>query len=142
MPRRKRGRPAGGALGFVRQAREAAKSALHSLRNEIRSTQVRLERLVAEERSFREELFGAVGRVLGRRPGRPRKAAARRPAPARRRARRKGPPKAERFFVKLPNTFTLQDVRKVAGRAAGISLAQWSRAKRIRKSGDKYQKVA
>jgi hypothetical protein len=42
----------------------------------------------------------------------------------------------------LPNTFGLDEVRKLAGRKAGISLAQWSRAKRIRKVGEKYQKVS
>ena len=39
----------GGALSIVRQARAAAKSALDSLRNEIRSTSARLAKLIAEE---------------------------------------------------------------------------------------------
>ena len=33
-------------------------------------------------------------------------------------------------------------VRKVAGNATGISLAQWVRAKRVKKTADGYQKVA
>jgi hypothetical protein len=129
------------ALTIVRQARAAAKSALDSLREEIRATTNRLAKLVAEEKSFRLDLFGAPARRGGRPPGRLRKARGRRPA-APRRARRKGTPRAERFFRKLGNTFTLEDVRKIAGRKAGISLAQWSRAKRIRKAGKGYQKVA
>ena len=142
--RRRRRRVAAGALSIVRQARAAAKSALDTLRNEIRQTTARLAKLVSEERSFRLELFGGGskrgpakgtgrrGRPPGRR-GRPPKAA----ASARRRT-----PLAEKYFAKLPNTFSLEDVRKLAGRKAGISLAQWSRAKRIKKSGKGYQKMA
>lgn len=135
MPKgRRQKRSAGSALNIVRAAREAAKNALDSLRAEIKSTSERLTKLMAEEKSFRAELFGgapARGRRAGKsRPGRPR------------RARRKGPPLAEKFFEKLGTTFTLEDVRKLAGRKAGISLAQWSRAKRIRKAGKGYQKVA
>ena len=147
MPKRRRRRKRGaaaGALSIVRQARAAAKAALDSLRNEIRATTERLAKLVSEERSFRFELFGGGakrgatkgaarrGRPPGRR-GRPRKAA----ASARRRT-----PLAEKYFAKLPSTFSLEDVRKLAGRKAGISLAQWSRAKRIKKSGKGYQKLA
>ena len=140
--RRKRGKGfAANALTVVRQAREAAKSALESLRREIHATTTKLATLVAEEKSFRLDLFGGSPR-RGRPPGRPRKtrgrAAATGPKP---RARRKGRPRAERFFQKLGATFTLEDVRKLAGRKAGISLAQWSRAKRIRKTGKGYQKV-
>ena len=141
MPkRRKRAGRVASALSIVRQARAAATSALESLRDEIRSTAGRLAKLVAEERSFRSDLFGAPTRRGSRRAGRPRKARGKRPAA--RRARRKGTPRAEKFFRKLGNTFTLEDVRKVAGRKAGISLAQWSRAKRIRKAGKGYQKIA
>jgi hypothetical protein len=141
MPRRrKRAGRVASALSIVRQARAAAKSALESLREEIRSTASRLAKLVAEERSFRSDLFGGAARRGGRRAGRPRKARSKRPAA--RRARRRGTPRAEKFFRKLGNTFTLEDVRKVAGRKAGISLAQWSRAKRIRKAGKGYQKIA
>ena len=139
--RRKRAGRMAGALSIVRQARAAAKSALESLREEIRTTTNRLAKLVAEEKSFRLDLFGAPARRGGRRPGRPRKARGKRPAAARR-VRRKGTPRAEKFFRQLGNTFTLEDVRKIAGRKAGISLAQWSRAKRIRKAGKGYQKVA
>jgi len=142
MPRRRKrtGRIAS-ALTIVRQARAAAKSALESLREEIRSTTNKLSKLVAEEKSFRLDLFGAPARRSGRGPGRPRQARTKRPA-APRRARRKGAPRAEKFFRQLGNTFTLEDVRKIAGRKAGISLAQWSRAKRIRKAGKGYQKVS
>lgn len=141
--RKRRTQSGGGALAIVRRARTAAKKALDSLREEIKQTSVRLQRLISEERNFREELFGAVSRRLGHaarrlrgsvRPGRP--------ARVRRTSRRKGPPKAERFFQKLPKSFTLDDVRKLAGRAAGISLAQWSRARRVRKSGKRYEKIA
>ncbi len=124
-----------GALSIVRAAREAAKRALDSLRSEIKATTDRLAALLAEEKSFRAELFG------GGSPGRPRSSAKAAPTRARR-ARRKGPPLAEKFFEKLGATFTLEDVRKLAGRKAGISLAQWSRSKRIRKVGKGYQKVA
>jgi hypothetical protein len=135
-------------LAIVRQARTAASKALQSLRAEIKATTARLQELVEEERQFRSELFGAVrerlgmaggvrrGRPPGRPPGRP---AGRRVAA---RPRRKGPPKADRYFSQLGNSFTLDDVRKLAGRAAGISLAQWSRAKRIKKTGKGYQKLA
>src|SRR5262245_38685948 len=143
MPKRRRrtGRIAS-ALTIVRQARAAAKSALESLREEIRTTASKLSKLVAEEKSFRLDLFGAPARRRGGRgPGRPRQARGKRPA-APRRARRKGTPQAEKFFRKLGNTFSLEDVRKIAGRKAGISLAQWSRAKRIRKAGKGYQKVS
>ncbi len=142
MPRRrKRAARVLSALSIVRQARAAAKSALESLREEIRATMNRLAKLVAEEKSFRLDLFGAPARRGGRQPGRPLRAQGKRPAAARR-ARRKGAPRAERFFRRLGNTFTLEDVRKIAGRKAGISLAQWSRAKRIRKAGKGYQKIA
>jgi len=142
MPRRQRRRTrSSSALTIVRQARAAAKSALDSLRAEIKSTAVKLQKLISEERSFKFDLFGGGTRRRG--PGRPRTAAGRgRPPKARRTARRKGPPRAERFFARLSRTFSLEDVRKVAGKKAGISLAQWSRAKRIKKTAKGYQKVA
>ncbi len=141
MARRRRRAPSAGALAIVRQARNAAKKALDSLREEIKQTSVRLQKLVTEERSFKDELFGAVRRQFGGR-GSQRAAKPGRPAGVHRAARRKGPPKADRYFAKLPKSFALEDVRKLAGRAAGISLAQWSRAKRIRKVGKGYQKIA
>src|SRR5262245_54237169 len=116
MPkRRKRTGRIAGALAIVRQARAAAKSALESLREEISNTTSKLAKLVAEEKSFRLDLFGTPARRAGRGPGRPRKAPGKRPT-APRRARRKGAPRAEKFFRKLGNTFTLEDVRKVRGR--------------------------
>ena len=141
--RRSAGRKSGGALDVVRQARDAAKKALDSLREEIRHTQSRLEHLLREERSFREELFGAARSAVARITGGGRPAGkTRAPRKGRRRpARRKGPPKAERYFQKLPKSFTLDDVRKVAGSASGVSIAQWSRAKRIRKSANGYRKT-
>jgi hypothetical protein len=130
-----------GALGIVRQAREAAKAALVRLRSEIQTTRTSLARLIEEERFFRSDLFGAGPGRPGRKRGRP--AGSTRPGRRRRRrgGRPKQPPRAEKFFSRLGSTFTLDDVRKLAGRSAGISLAQWSRAKRIRKVGDKYHKV-
>jgi hypothetical protein len=131
----------GNVLGFVAQARAAASRALQSLRAEIGATRKRLETLVAEERSFRLDLFGTGGpgrpRGVGKKVGRPagRKAAARKP-------RRKGPPKADKFFAELPGKFTIDDVRKLAGKATGISLAQWARAKKVKKTASGYQKVA
>jgi hypothetical protein len=56
----------GNVLGFVAQARAAASKALQSLRAEISATRKRLETLIAEERTFRLDLFGTGG------PGRPR----------------------------------------------------------------------
>lgn len=143
MPRRRTRRTGGvaaNALAVVHQARAAAKNALESLREEIRTTSANLAKLVNEERIFRSELFGGAPK-RGRGPGRPRKVA-RASRPARARARRRGAPQAEKYYQKLPDVFTLDDVRKLAGRKAGISLAQWSRAKRVRKSGKGYQKVA
>ena len=75
----------------------------------------------AEERNFRSDLFGTGG------PRRP---------------RRKGPPKADAFFKKLPKVFTIDQVRKLAGRATGVSLAQWARAKKVKKTASGYEKVA
>jgi hypothetical protein len=142
MPRKRRAgsRTAPGALVIVRRARAAAKSALDSLRSEIRATTARLAKLIDEERIFKSELFGAAP-ARRQRPGRPRKTGGTAPPP-RARARRRGTPQAERYFRKLGKAFTLEDVRKLAGRRAGISIAQWSRAKRIRKVGDGYQKIA
>lgn len=138
MPkRRRRKKTESSALTIVRAAREAAKSALNSLRAEIQSTTDKLGKLLAEEKSFRAELFGGSAPSPA-----PRGASRTKAASRTRRARRKGPPLAEKFFEKLGNTFSLEEVRKLAGRKAGISLAQWSRAKRIRKVGKGYQKIA
>jgi hypothetical protein len=143
MPRKRGRRKASeNALAIVRQARAAAKSALDSLREEIKATAARLQKLITEERSFKFDLFGGVTRRARGAAGR-RKAARRGRPPKRARAsRRKGTPLAERFFSKLPRSFTLDEVRKIAGSKAGISLAQWSRAKRIRKTAAGYQKTA
>jgi hypothetical protein len=100
---------------------------------------------VGEERSFKLDLFGTGGpgrpRAVSksRGPGRPagRKVTARKATP-----RRKGPPKADKFFAKLPSKFTIDDVRKHAGKATGVSLAQWVRAKKIKKTTSGYEKVA
>src|SRR5229473_2111821 len=114
MARRRRG-VVGNVLGFVAQARAAASKALQTLRNEINATRKRLEALIAEERSFRMDLFGTGGpgrpRKVGRKVGRPagRKAAAKKP-------RRKGPPKADTYFKKLPKAFTIDNLREVAGK--------------------------
>jgi predicted ArsR family transcriptional regulator len=142
MPRRRKG-VIGNVLGFVAQARASASKALQNLRKEITATRKHLEKLIAEERSFRLDLFGTGG------PGRPRSTGRRRRVgrPAGRKARatkprRKGPPKAEAFFKKLPKAFTMDQVRKVAGKASAISLAQWSRAKKIKKTASGYEKVA
>src|SRR5207302_10870828 len=140
MARRRKG-VVGNVLGFVAKARAAASKALENLRKEISATRKRLEALIAEERSFRLDLFGTGGpgrpRGGGKNVGRPagRKAAARKP-------RRKGPPKADTYFKKLPKAFTIDQVRKLAGRATGVSLAQWARAKKVKKTTSGYQKVA
>jgi hypothetical protein len=129
----------GNVLGFVAQARAAASKALSNLRSEIAATRKRLETLVAEERSFRLDLFGGGGRRRPRRVGRP----LGRPMAAKSTTvRRKGPPKADKFFAKLPGKFTVDDIRKLAGRATGVSLAQWARAKKIGKTASGYEKVA
>jgi hypothetical protein len=131
----------GNVLGFVAQARAAASNALSSLRREVIATRKHLETLIAEERSFRLDLFGTGG------PGRPRGGGKKvaRPAgrtAAARKPRRKGPPEADTYFKKLPGKFTIDDVRKLAGKSTGISLAQWARAKKIKKTASGYQKVA
>jgi hypothetical protein len=131
-------------LGLVASARDLSRGALLQLRKEISAARNRLERLVGEERSFRLDLFGTGGpgrpRAVSksRGPGRPagRKVSARKTKPS-----RKGPPKADTFFAKLPSKFTLDDVRKLAGKATGVSLAQWARAKKVKKTADGYQKV-
>jgi hypothetical protein len=140
MARRRKGVMAN-VLGVVAQARAAASDALQSLRKEITATRKHLETLVGEERSFRLDLLGAGGpgrpRGGGKKAGQPagREAAARKP-------RRKGPPKADTYFKKLPKEFTIDHVRKVAGKASAISLAQWARAKKVKKTATGYQKVA
>src|SRR5690348_14716903 len=128
--KRKRRTRSAGALSVVRAARAAAKNAIASLREEIRQTTAKLQQLITEERSFKIDIFGSAPA----RRGRPPKAARRGRPPKKAAPRRKGPPAADRYFKQLGKTFTLEDVRKLAGRKAGISLAQWSRAKRIRKS--------
>jgi len=132
-------------LAMVKNAREAGKTALEQLRKEIAAAKGQLEKLVTEERSFKFDLFGTGGpgrpRGAGKSPkrGRPagRKAVARKAQP-----RRKGPAKADNFLAKLPAKFTIDDVRKVAGKAAAISLAQWARAKKVKKTATGYQKAA
>lgn len=138
MTRRRRRVAAGtDVLQLVRRARSAAADALDSIRTEIGALRNKLEDLVAEEKDFVADLFGGEGRRAsrgrrrGRLPGR---------AP-RSITRRRGPAKADRFFVKLPQRFTIEQVRAVAGRLSGVSLAQWSRAKKVRKTGSGYEKI-
>jgi hypothetical protein len=138
MPSGQRGRPRlVGPIEAVRAARKAAAHALEALRTEIASVRARLEELVAEQKRFLADLFPTAGGVArgrgkpGRRPGR-----IERRAPMRR-----GPAKADRFFAKLPQRFTLDAVRKVAGRLSAVSLAQWSRSKKIAKTAAGYVKV-
>ena len=115
--------------------------ALEQLRKEIHDAEKRLEELLASEKSFRIDLFGETpsrgsGASRGRRAGSKR-------SRTRRAGRRKGPTRADAFFEKLPKSFTLDDVRKVAGKLTGVSLAQWGRSKKVKKVGDgKYQKAA
>jgi len=139
MARRRKG-VVSNVMTVVAQAKAAANSALRGLRAEINATKKRLDTLTAEARSFRLDLFGTGG--PGRR-GRPRTVTrpAGRGTAVRKQGRRKGPPKADKFFAKLPKTFTIDDVRKLAGKAAPISLAQWARANKVKKTGLGYQKV-
>lgn len=135
--KRRRRRPrASGILATVGAAREAAADAMRMLRGEIRQLQARLEKLMESERSFRVELFGdSSGKGSERAARRRKRGTATSPT------HRKGPPIADRFFKRLPKTFTLDDIRKVAGRLTGVSVAQWSRAKKVRKRGKKYEKT-
>jgi hypothetical protein len=130
-------------LSLVASARDASKSALQQLRKEIGVAKGQLEKLIAEERGFRLDLFGTgPGRSRGagksRKRGRPagRKAVAR---PAK--LRRKGPPKADKYFAKVPSKFTIDHVRKLAGKATAISVAQWVRAKKVKKTATGYEKI-
>jgi len=134
--RRRKRRAESGAIALVRTARRAAKKALDTLRAEIASASSRLEELLSEERGFRLE-FGSGAKREASTNGRRRavRGAVQKP-------RRKGPPKADNFFKKLPAKFSLDDVRKLAGRLSGVSLAQWSRSGRITKTADGYQKTA
>jgi hypothetical protein len=138
MPRGRRGRPRlEGSLQAVRSARKAAAHALAALRAEIASLRSRLDELVAEQKSFVSNLFPSAGTAhrrgrQGRRLGRVERGP----------VRRRGPAKADTFFAKLPPRFTLDAVRKVAGRLAGVSLAQWARAKKITKTASGYVKSA
>jgi hypothetical protein len=132
-------------LGMVTSARNLSKVALLQLRKEISATRSLFEKLVGEERSFKFDLFGTGSRGRPRATSKSRKAG--RPAGERTRARkvqprRKGPPKADKFFAKLPSKFTIEDVRKLAGKATPISVAQWVRAKRVKKAAEGYQKIA
>jgi len=127
----------GNVLAFVAQARAAASKALRDLRKEISATRKRLEALIAEERSFRLDLFGIGGPGRRRKVGRP---AATKAAP--RKPRRKGTPKADSYLKKLPSMFTIEQVRKLAGKATGVSLAQWARSKKVKTTASGYQKVA
>jgi hypothetical protein len=150
MPKRRRRRSrlqkvGADVLSMVTSAREVGKAALQQLRKEISAAKGMLEKLVTEERSFRMDLLGTRGpgrrrgAARSRKRGRPagRKAGARRT-----KLRRKGPAKADKFLAKLPAKFTIEDARKVAGKAAPISLAQWARSKKVRKVAGGYQKVA
>jgi len=132
-------------LSLVSRAREASKSALQQLRKEIGAVKRQLEKLITEERGFKLDLFGtgARGRPRGAsKSGKRGRLAGRKTVARRAKPRRKGPAKADKFLAKLPRTFTIDDVRKVAGKAAPISLAQWARAKKIKKAAGGYEKVA
>ena len=130
-----RSRGARGALELVRDARKSAAQALERLRGEIGEARTLLEHLIKEERDFVAQLSGgAVSAVPATMRG-PRRQRSSRPS-------KRGPAKADKFYAKLPNRFTLEQARRVAGRLTGISLAQWSRAKKIRKVGNRYAKVA
>jgi len=137
MPRGRRGQTLGGSLQAVRAARKAAARALEALRTEISSVRARLEQLVAEQKQFLADLF-PTGGGIARGRGRPGRRAGR---IERRAPQRRGPAKADRFFAKLPQSFALDAVRKVAGRLAGVSLAQWARAKKIAKTASGYVKT-
>jgi hypothetical protein len=119
----------------IRSARKAAAGALKTLQAEIALLRSRLDELIGEQKAFLADLFpsGAAPRMglPSRRTGRVVKGT----------PRRRGPAKADRFFAKLPNRFTIEQVRKIAGRLSGVSLAQWSRAKRIAKTAAGYVKI-
>ena len=145
MAKRGRGRRLeSDVLRAVAAAREASKAAIQELRREIAATRKQLELLSEEERSFRLDLFGT------RTPGRPPKREAARIKRKRTQTQKttkskssaKKAPTADKFFGKLPSKFTINDVRKLAGKATAISLAQWTRGKRIKKTGNGYEKVA
>jgi hypothetical protein len=132
-------------LSMMTSAREAGKAALQQLRKEIGAARRQLEKLVTEERSFRLDLFGTGGPGRPRGPGKSRKRgrpAGRKAVARRAKARRKGPAKADKFLAKLPAKFAIDDVRKVAGKAAPVSLAQWTRAKKVKKVAGGYQKLS
>ena len=134
VKRRRRRSRSVGVLDLIQGAKANAKKALERLRREISEMEGRLAELMNEERDFLAEISGkAVSRVraLVAGPGRRR----RRGRPARR-----GPTKADAFFAKLPEKFSLDEVRRLAGKLSGVSLAQWSRAKKIRKVGKGYAK--
>jgi hypothetical protein len=144
--RRTRPRKTGAdVFGMVRSARDASKTALRHLRGEIDATRKRLEKLVGEERSFRLDLFGTGALARSRKVGRPRKTGrptTRKATVRKAKPHRKGPPRADRYFAKLPSKFSVEDVRKLAGKATGVSLAQWARAKKVKKTAAGYEKVA
>jgi hypothetical protein len=131
-------------LDMVTSARNLSRAALLQLRQEISATRSRLEKLIGEERSFKLDLFGTGAPGRPRAVSRPRTAgrpAGRRTTARKAKPRRKGPPKADKFLAKLPTKFTIDDVRKVAGKATAISLAQWARAKKLKRTAEGYQKV-
>lgn len=131
--KRQRSTAAGRLVGLIRGVRARATNALQGLRREIATTERRLEELVKEEREFLSDLSGRSSTALkqgtnGRRRSRGRPV-------------RRGPAKADKYFAKLPPKFSLDDVRTLAGRLSGVSLAQWSRAKKVRKVADGYEKI-
>jgi hypothetical protein len=141
--RRRVRKVAADVLSIVTSARAASKTALRQLRREIGAAKRQLEKLVTEERSFRLEVLGTGGPGRSRGTGKSRKRG--RPGGAKANARRakpsrKGPAKADKFLAKLPAKFTLDDVRKVAGKAAAISLAQWGRSNKVKKTASGYEK--
>jgi hypothetical protein len=126
-------------LGMVSSARNLSRAALLQQRQEISATRSRLENLVGEERSFKlRDGRPCRPQAVSKSPRASRSAGkgakARKATP-----RRKGPPKADKFFAKLPSKFTTNDVRKLA---TPISVAQWVRAKRVKKTASGYEKVA
>lgn len=137
VKRRRRRSKSVGVLDLIQGAKTNAKKALDGLRREISDMEKRLADLMSEERDFLAEISGKAvsrARALVSGPGLRRR---RRGRPAKR-----GPAKADKFFAKLPEKFSLEQVRKLAGKLSGVSLAQWSRAQKIRKTAEGYIKQA
>lgn len=139
-------------LGNIRQSQDAQQKALQDLHQVFESSTPAERRLMATMLDVvRQEESGfltVLGRVRSLVAGTARDAWTRRTTTttARRRTtatRRTRTADIRSIFDRLPKTFGREQVRRIAGKSAGIRIAQLARAGLARKIGEgRYQKVA